>query len=137
MADRSCEQCGASLEGRSSRARYCSSTCRARRAKGRPPLAESVVVDLVTPDAPSEGPVGSATRAALVAADRLGSPLGQACLVLAVRLDNSARETGSALASVARQLESMLASATRGAVAATSPQMLQDEVAERRRRRGA
>ena len=82
--------------------------------------------------------VEDATREALGAAGRLDTPLGQACLVLARRLDDPGLDTGSAVAAVAGRLESTLAAATKGAaVAATAPQRLRDEVAERRRRHGA
>lgn len=129
---RQCQQCGESLEGRSPRARFCNSTCRARHAEGRPPFA------VLDPGAHNtQGAVERATEAALTAADRLDSPLGQTCLVLARRLDTPGADSGSGLAAVAAKLESLLASATRGTAAATAPQLLRDELAERRRRHGA
>ena len=42
---RSCAACGGSLDGMSSRAKYCSSTCRSRACEGRViPLAQTGVV---------------------------------------------------------------------------------------------
>lgn len=81
------------------------------------------------------GSVERATVTALEQCDRLETPLGQACVVLARRLDSPKGDTGSALASVAKQLEALLASATRGAGVASSPQQLRDELTERRRMR--
>lgn len=133
VAARRCQQCGESLDGRSPRAKFCSSTCRARHAEGRPPSLG--VVSHGEPDGP--GAVERATEVALVAAERLDTPLGQTCLVLARRLDTPGADSGSGLAAVAARLESLLASATRGTAAATAPQLLRDELAERRRRHGA
>ena len=56
--------------------------------------------------------VEAAVRGALQDAGRLSAPLGQVALVLARRLDAPGGESGSGLASVARQLAVMLAAAT-------------------------
>lgn len=128
--------CGKVFEARSSKARYCSDRCRKR--KGKEERAGSVT-PLPTPPQPADAVAGveAATVRALTEASRLDTPLGQACLVLARRLDSPGLDTGSAVAAVAKQLEAQLASATRGSGAASSPQQLQDELAERRRRHGA
>lgn len=126
--------CGTVFEARHPKARYCSDRCRKRKGK-----AEATVTALPTIEQ-GERPAGGVERAtiqALTDAGRLDSPLGQVCLALARRLDFPALDTGSAVAAVARQLEAALASATRGSGAASSPQQLQDELAERRRRHGA
>ena len=46
MMTRECDQCGKSFEAKRSTAKYCGSTCRARRATGQPPvkLASSAAV---------------------------------------------------------------------------------------------
>lgn len=121
--------CGTTFQARSAKARYCSDRCRKRKGK-----ADAVVVEI--PEAKRSGgmSVEVATESALVAAGRLDTPLGQTCMVLARRLDSPALDTGSAVASVAKQLEAMLASATKGATAATAPDQLRDELAERRAR---
>lgn len=128
--------CGTTFQARSSKARYCSDRCRKRKGK-----ADALVVDLpAAPEASTDvetGPVAKATRDALVAADRLNTPMGQASLALARRLDSPALDTGSAMAAVAKTLDTMLASATKGAAAASAPDALRDELAERRRKHGA
>jgi len=91
----------------------------------------------VPPVADGVGPVEAATLRALAEAERVDSPMGQAALALARRVDQPGADTGSAVAAVVRQLESTLATATRGAVAATSPQQLRDELAQRRAAHGA
>lgn len=125
--------CGTVFQARSSKARYCSDRCRKRKGK-----ADALVVDLPTAPTPDDvygpGPVAAATREALITADRLNTPLGQASLALANRLDSPGLDTGSAMAAVAKQLEAMLGSATKGAAKATSPEQLRDELAERRRK---
>lgn len=127
--------CGKTFEARHPKARYCSDRCRKRKGK-----ADATVTALPTPQTEGERPVGSVERTtvqALSDAGRLDTPLGQVCLALARRLDFPALDTGSALAAVAKQLETALASATRGSGAASSPQQLKDELAERRRMHGA
>ncbi len=56
--------------------------------------------------------VEAAVRGALQDAGRLSAPLGQVALVLARRLDAPGGESGSGLASVARQLAVTLAAVT-------------------------
>lgn len=124
--------CGKVFEARHPKARYCSDRCRKR--KGKAEAAGASVTSIAPPVVTG---VEAATAQALTDANRLDSPLGQACLVLARRLDRPGLDTGSAVAAVAKQLEAMLASATRGTGAATSPQQLRDELAERRRKHGA
>lgn len=88
-------------------------------------------------DEPEIGPVEESTITALERVDRLNTPLGRTCVVLARRLDHAGVDTGSALASVAGRLESTLVAATRGTGGANSPQALRDELAERRTKHGA
>lgn len=125
--------CGTTFQARSAKARYCSDRCRKRKGKSDA-LAETVVDLMFTTPGADMGSVEKATTAELEAAGRLDSTLGQTCLVLARRLDAPGLDTGSAISSVAGKLETMLASATRGAGAATSPQQLRDELAERRKK---
>ena len=72
------------------------------------------------------------TRAALTEAGRIETPMGQACLALAHRIDFPGLDTGSALAALVARLESSLAVATRGAGATSAPNALRDELAARR-----
>lgn len=124
---RSCAACGRSLDGMSSRAKYCSATCRSRACEGRViPLA----VEL-HPPADDEAAIVAATREALREAGRESTPLGLAAIELALAL-GSVLTPPSALAGLARQFEATLAVATRGAGATSAPNALRDELAARR-----
>ncbi len=91
--------------------RYCSSRC-AKRAQ-RTGLSRSVPEPAIVAAVPSgAGAVETAVRSALEAAGRLSAPAGQVALVLARRLDAPGGESGSGLASVAKQLAVTLAAAT-------------------------
>ncbi len=69
---------------------------------------------------------------------RLNTALGQAAVLLARRLDGSSRDTGSAVAALARQLQATLAAATANVGDEASPlDRARDELAARRARRGA
>ena len=118
--------CGTQFEARSAKARYCSDRCRKRKGKA------AEIVTLLHDAPTSAGPVESATARELQDAGRFDSALGQTCMALARRIDSPGLDTGSAVASVAGQLEKMLAAATKGTAKATSPQQLRDELAARR-----
>lgn len=76
----------------------------------------------------------AATEAKLAAAGRLDGPEGQAALILATRIEHAEAETGSAVASLVRQLHETLAEALKDASGAASPL---DELRARRERRFA
>jgi hypothetical protein len=122
--------CGATFQAKNRRAKYCSDRCR-KRAQRTGDVVE-IAPASGGDETPEIGPVEEATIRTLDQVDRLETPLGRACVVLARRLDNAGVDTGSALASVAGRLESTLAAATRGTGGANSPQQLRDELAERR-----
>lgn len=137
MAVNTCP-CGTTFEGYANK-RYCSERCKKRAQRSGGP---GRVVEAPPPVEPERLPdrvlsVESATRAELERAGRLGTPVGQACLVLARQLDEPGANTASAVAAAARELRATLAEATRGSAKATSPQKLADELAERRAKRGA
>ena len=127
---RQCEACGATYEAKRSTSRFCpGSTCRSRARRG-------AKVSQLRPDAPEAGLV-AAVRRELVDADRLETALGQAAVGLAERITSGA-DTGSAVASLTRELRVTLEAATAGARVAASPlAQMRDELAERRRRRSA
>lgn len=133
-----CATCKDPFEARSAKATYCSDRCRKNKGKAD-------VVELTPPAATSEtpstdrepGPVEAATAAELEEARKLESALGQACIVLARRLDLSTFENGGALATLTARLEATLATVTKGTGKKTSPQTLRDELAERRAAHGA
>ena len=107
--ERDCVICGTGFVARNSRRRFCSDRCRKRAVRG----GFGATVSAAKPRTPSEpGEVEQATAEALRAVGRLGTPLGRVALVLARRLDAPDGESGSALASVAKQLTMTLAAAT-------------------------
>lgn len=135
-----CEVCGEMFEAKRRTARFCSSGCRVRahRAGGKvvelKPAAKSKPAGKAPAAAPAPageeaGPVEAAAVKQLEEAGRLDTPLGQAALVLARRLDRTTMDTGSAIAGVVKQLEATLAAATAGAKQAEDPV---DELRKRR-----
>lgn len=131
--------CGTAFTARNRRARYCSDRCR-KRAQRSTPIERVTALPVVPPeDEPAPEPDGSvyaATLADLRAVERESTPLGRTALVLARKLDQGS-DTASGLSAAAKQLEATLASAKRGTVAVTGPQVLRDQLAERRVAHGA
>ena len=114
-----CSKCGGPLQ-RNGQGRP-----RKRCEKCAPPRGKAALVAL-TPQ-PRES-VRDATLAQLTEAEREGTTLGVTALALAGRID-SGQDSGSALAALAKQLESTLESATKGANVVASPM---DELRARR-----
>lgn len=127
--------CGTEFDARNPRAKFCSDRCRKRAQRG----GEVVALPVQQPIEPVEamGGVERTTRAALASADRVETPMGQACLALARRIDAPGMDTGSALAALVARLDSSLAVALRGAGATSAPNALRDELAARRAAHGA
>jgi hypothetical protein len=128
--DRLCVICGGTFTAKRPQARMCSDRCRKRsqRSSGTPQGVQGApVVPVAVPLPQSEDSAGlgagvaESTRAKLVALDRLDSPLGQAAMVLARRLDNPGMDTGSSIASVARQYQLTMEAATEGEKVASDP----------------
>jgi hypothetical protein len=129
---RSCESCGDPYEAVRANARFCSERCKKRAQRGH-------VADV--PAAPGSGTSGgtaalvSATRRDLQQAGRLDTFLGQAALSLAARIEAD-QDTGSAIASLNKELRATVAEALKGVQApASSVTKLKDELAARRQRR--
>ena len=77
--------------------------------------------------------LSDAVRAELMEAGRLETSLGQAALVLAVRVEGG-RDTGAAIASLTREMRATLLEAVKGAKAQSSRlESYRDELAARRR----
>ncbi len=115
-----CSKCGGPLQ-RNGQGRP-----RKRCEKCAPPRGKAAaIVALNTTPADS---VRDATLAQLVEAGREDTTLGVTALALAGRID-SGQDSGSALAALAKQLESTLESATKGANVVASPM---DELRARR-----
>jgi len=155
---RSCEVCGKKFEAQRVTKRYCDSTCRTRasRAGTSSPRPTPVIVEAPRPEPAAEPAsttdprpapvdpadiilsVASRTITELEAAGRLDTSLGQVAVVLAQRLDNSYRDTGSAAATLARQHAAQMTLALAGANRATSPvEQAKDDLARRRAQRSA
>ena len=113
---RPCDRCGREYDAERPSSRYCTDKCRveASRARRRG-LPVSVMAAVTELEPPIQAPSGlvSSTSAQLEAAGRLGSPMGQAALVLAARIE-SGHEHGSAVAALTRELRSTLEAALDG-----------------------
>lgn len=144
--ERGCDCCGEAYEAKTVRSRYCSDRCKRRYHRGARPSADGArakpkkgrgkkaakPASDSSADEPDRSGVGSTTAAVLLElqeAKRLHTPLGQAALVLAHRLDASHKDTGAGVASLAKQLQATLTAATAEA------EVDADEVDELRRRR--
>lgn len=134
--DRQCDQCGAPLTGDNPRKRYCGSTCRqqARRAGSSDASVTPLHSSSSTETAENVGATERAVREQLTAADRLDTPDGAAAVVLARRLDEPGRDTGSAMASVAREMSARIEAALEGARVEGDPT---DELQQRRNQKFA
>jgi len=125
---RSCEQCGAPFEARRSTARFCSPACqkRAKRAEVKEPAPVARV---------EAGSIADAVRADL--GELVNSTSGQTALMLAQRLDRSSPiDTGSAIASMAKALDAIMARLAARAPRETDPlEEIEDEVARKRETR--
>lgn len=126
-------RCGKPLTSDNPRAKFCGPTCRAGAHKAARKRTGGVVALSTAPV--TDTSVRAAVLADLVAAERTDTALGRTALALAARIDMCA-DTGSALATTARQLEVTLNSAMAGATVANTAA---DDLRARRdaKRRGA
>lgn len=137
---RPCDVCGSTYEAKRPTSKYCSGRCRMRASRGFPTEHRAKVVAIGTDlpalePLPAVGPVEATTLGVLTEAERENSPLGQAALALARRVDTG-QDTGAGLAALVRQLEMTLHSATRGAAdEASALDRARDELAARRAKR--
>ena len=147
---RTCDACGEKFEAKRATARYCTATCqkRAKRAEKATGAATRTsapgLVVLSSPPAEDEarsagGELAASTERALRDAGRLETWQGRSAVDLARRIDRARLvETGSAYASLHRELRAAMAEATRGAnVAKSAVQQRRDELAARRAARRA
>lgn len=126
---RSCESCGKPFEAKRSTAKYCRSGCRVRATRKRASEPAEVVELGPSEPAVDESPLVKAVRLELEAAGRLESSLGQQALELARHMA-SPFDTGSARASVSRELRAVMDAALADAPKAADAL---DELALRRR----
>lgn len=119
MSDRSCLACGASLEG-TRQVKFCANNgrCKMRFHRGARATADG------RHDPPEPDGIMSteaATMLALADLGKLGTPGGQAALVLARRIDRPHLDTGAGLASMVKRLEETLAGLVDGSTAEENP----------------
>jgi hypothetical protein len=161
VTDRICEICSTTFAASRPSARYCGATCRKRAQRSGAgvaaptpikaglslvaaltgasgPLAAHSAAGRIDADAPRQlGPTETAVHAQLAPVDRLTSVAGVVALALAFRIDNGGRDTGSAIAALARQLDASLADAMRGvAVEADALDGIRSRARGRRSRAG-
>ncbi len=134
--NRECDVCGVEYEAQRGSSRYCSTRCRMRAS--RTGLAGEKVEREPTPAEDLPVGVAAATEAELRAVGRLETAKGQAALLLARRLETATADTGSAVASLARQWQSALEAALAHAgQEASALSRARDELAARRAARSA
>lgn len=133
MRERNCDRCGTAYAFTRSTSRYCGPACRARGP------ADNVVPLHAAPSTP--GPGSTKTHddayAELRAAGRLDTLLGSALLRLAARIDANAMDTGSALASMLKELRALREAALADAHAAADPLDELARIREAKRRAAA
>lgn len=133
-----CQECEGTFEAQRKTAKYCTKACSQRATRKRAAAAENPPPASPPPGTPSaeHGADGmpllvAATLDELVKAGRLDTALGQAALVLAAKAGSRA-DTGSATASVVRELRATLQAALDGAATLGDPL---DELRSRRDRK--
>jgi len=102
-----CSECGEPFKTQSPRAKYCSAKCR-KAANRRPSKQGKSAASTVTP--PPPGGLISQVAADLEKAHALDTIPGRAALALAYRIE-SPMETGSAAASMTKELSRLIAEA--------------------------
>lgn len=120
-----CMWCDQPFDAKRNTAKYCSdrhkmAAARARKA-GKPvgnPEGRVILLPQPIPGedgAPEYGPVETETRTQLERAERLNTPLGQAALAFARKLDNGQRESGMGFAAVGKEFNELFENAMSGA----------------------
>jgi hypothetical protein len=104
-----CQTCATTFPSRSSRARYCSDTCRSRARYART-IGHPIAAPMSDPLEVSPGAVADAIRHDLEVLGHAHTTLGLAALALAYRIDAGA-ESSTGLAALTRELRSCLAEA--------------------------
>ena len=118
---KACESCGTEFEAKG-RTRFCGGV-ECTRARQRVWTRDSEQGVSTVPDdvVALAGPVEAATRKVFDDAGVTDTPIAQATLVLARRLDTGKSEAGSSLAATAREFKALLAEATAEANQADDP----------------
>lgn len=133
MFELTCQVCETPFEAKRTSAKYCSERCKKRNQRGGGAAKAKEREEPKPPDG-----LGATTTATLLHLEEAGvlhTPLAQAALKLAHRLDYSHMDTGAGVASLAKQLEATLASATAAAEPEADP--IDELRAARERKRAA
>jgi len=130
---RPCDACGVDYEAKTSRSKFCSAKCKQRSHRGGGEKNGAKRQN----EAPQLASVAAATLLELQEAKRLHTPLGQAALALAHRLDLSHTDTGAGVASLAKQLQATLAAATADVAAEQADPVDEVRAARERKLRAA
>lgn len=123
MTVRQCDACGHLYTAQRATSRFCSSTCRARVARGQVPNPQT--------STRVAGDITEAVRRELQAVDREATPLGQTAISLAMALDG-VQAGASGIAALARELRATMTDAMAGATTGRTPL---DDLRERYNRR--
>lgn len=127
---RACDSCGERYEAKRPSSRFCTPRCRKRHQRNPGPDSGPVAVPAVPF---GDSALVTATKAELLAAGKLDTVLGQQAVRLAERMCGL-MDTGSAIASLSRELRAVMAEALADAPKAGDAM---DELARRRRDRAA
>lgn len=110
-----CGSCGGNFESKTSRAKYCKDSCRAkahRSKNGAAPILRPVSTS--APDQVVADGIVSVVESTLINAGRLNTPMGQLCMVLARQI-NSGAESAAGMSSLSKELSARLGEALAGA----------------------
>lgn len=129
---RECDVCGTTYTAKRATSRYCGTTCRTRASRAG--VASARVVTVKQPRVVVES-VADAARAELTSVGALDSTAGRVALALAELIDAATAATGSAAASLAKELRAAMAEARQDAPQTVVDPL--DELEQRRARRGA
>jgi hypothetical protein len=124
---RQCEVCSTGYLAKRRNSRYCGGRCQKRAQRGGLSAPRKVRVLRPPPDEPSA--LVLVVERELSEAGRLNSALGQQALLLAGRISAGTYDTGSAIASMSRELTAVMARALDGAHRGDDPL---DELKRRR-----
>jgi len=133
---RECALCGKAFNAKRATAKYCGSSCRAKRSIRNKRIASlgaagevagrvGVVAPITNPSPGLPSSVFNMTQQALVQAGKLASPQGATALIIAGRLDRSTIDTGAGIVALSRELDRLIANAL-NAVERETPDELDD-----------
>lgn len=111
--ERKCTHCGKSFTAQRSTAKYCGSSCRGMATQRRQQAEGNVVqIKAATPEPATDpavkGDMELATERRLIELDQVDTVRGVQALAVAGRIDRSTFDTGSAFASMSRELSRLM-----------------------------